>query len=319
MKEIGGYFGMESFSGSEYYPGLKALNSGRNALLYLLKARNIKRLYIPCFLCGSVSDMCERYGFDYEYYHISGDFMPVFDISLKTGEYIYIVNYYGRLRNKQLEELRTRFGNVIFDNVQAFFQKPLQGIDTIYSCRKFFGVPDGAYLSTTARLAEEPERDVSMYRMKHILGRYEECASKHYGDFRANDESFKELPLRKMSRLTHNLLKAVDYNGVIAKRNDNYKTLTGLLSGLNKLNDIFVEGAYAYPFYCENGTALKKRLAADKIYIATLWNDTLKRGPSALEKEFTENILPLPVDQRYGCDDMEYVARKVIEYMNHGG
>jgi len=32
MKEIGGYFGIERFNGSEYYPDLKALNTGRVAL-----------------------------------------------------------------------------------------------------------------------------------------------------------------------------------------------------------------------------------------------------------------------------------------------
>ena len=315
MKEIGGYFGMESFQGSEYYPELTALNSGRNALLYLLKARKIKKLYIPVFLCGSVSRMCERYGFDYGYYHISHDFLPVFDLPLNDNEYIYIVNYYGRISNDRLAELRSHFGNVIFDNVQAFFQKPVCGIDTVYSCRKFFGVPDGAYLSTNASLDEELEQDISMDRMKHILGRYEVCASDYYGSFKANDEAFKELPLRKMSEMTHNLLRAIDYDNVISKRNKNYEMLSGLLGNLNKLNEVFAEGAYAYPFYCENGMKLKRRLAEDKIYVATLWNDTLEREPSALERDYTENILPLPIDQRYDKEDMEFVARKVIEYM----
>lgn len=41
---------------------------------------------------------------------------------------------------------------IILDNTQSFFQKPISGIDTIYSCRKYFGVPDGAYLSTNILL-----------------------------------------------------------------------------------------------------------------------------------------------------------------------
>ena len=36
MREIGGYFGLETFSGEEYYTDLLRLNSARNAMRYLL-------------------------------------------------------------------------------------------------------------------------------------------------------------------------------------------------------------------------------------------------------------------------------------------
>jgi hypothetical protein len=62
MKEIGGYFGLEQLVSNEYYKDLVPLNTGRNALLYLLKARNTKKLYISYYLCNSVSDMCSRNG-----------------------------------------------------------------------------------------------------------------------------------------------------------------------------------------------------------------------------------------------------------------
>ena len=54
MHEIGGYFGMETLAGETYHAALIAVNSGRNALLYLLKARNVQKLYIPGFLCDTV-------------------------------------------------------------------------------------------------------------------------------------------------------------------------------------------------------------------------------------------------------------------------
>ena len=38
--------------------------------------------------------------------------------------------------------------NLIIDNAQAFFAKPLLGIDTFYSPRKFVGVSDGGILAT---------------------------------------------------------------------------------------------------------------------------------------------------------------------------
>ena len=61
MKEIGGYFGLEESTRNEYYPKLVALNTGRNALLYVLKARKIEKIYIPYYLCDTVSEICKKY------------------------------------------------------------------------------------------------------------------------------------------------------------------------------------------------------------------------------------------------------------------
>ena len=133
MKEIGGYFELEQFAGNAYHEDLLALNNGRCALLYLLKARNIQKLYIPYFLCDSVSNLCERYGYQYEYYHIDRNFCPIFDKTLMAGEWLYIVNFYGQISNRQLLEMRERYKNIIFDNIHAFFQKPVPGVDTVYS------------------------------------------------------------------------------------------------------------------------------------------------------------------------------------------
>lgn len=44
--EIGGYFGLEPLISNEYYKDLIALNTARNALLFILKARkNSEALY----------------------------------------------------------------------------------------------------------------------------------------------------------------------------------------------------------------------------------------------------------------------------------
>ena len=36
MKEIGGYIELDTYTGREYHEGALALNSGRNALIYLI-------------------------------------------------------------------------------------------------------------------------------------------------------------------------------------------------------------------------------------------------------------------------------------------
>jgi hypothetical protein len=309
MKEIGGYFGLEQLVSNEYHKGLITLNNGRNALLYLLKARGIKKIYLPHYLCDSVSDMCIRNGYKLEHYNIDAKFMPIFDRKLAGDEYLYIVNYYGQITNEKVLDLKRKHKQIILDNTQAFFQRALPGIDTIYSCRKYFGVPDGAYLSTDTRLNEDLKVDVSKDRMTHILGRFEGKASDYYEHFQKNDASFKIEPLKYMSKLTHNILGAVDYKKVRRIRNENYSYLESELGGKNKLQLTTPDGAFAYPFYIKNGIEIRKAMAQKKIYIPILWPNVIKDTQEyCIEYNYAANILPLPCDQRYGLDEMKYIV-----------
>lgn len=312
MKEIGGYFGLEQLKSNEYYKDLIPLNSGRNALSYILIARNIKKLYIPYYLCNSVSTVCRKKGIEIEYYRIDNDFLPMITKDILNNEYIYIVNYYGQLENKKIVELKQKFRQIILDNVQAFFQPPLTGIDTLYSCRKFFGTPDGAYLSTDCRLLEKLRIDISYNRIKHIVGRYEGIASDYYNDFKNSEASLENEPLKRMSKFTHNILGAIDYEEVCHIREVNYNYLESELGVQNKLRLVSPQGAFAYPFYAEDGINIRKALAEKKIYIPMFWTNVLEAVPKdSTEYMFVTNILPIPCDQRYGIEDMKWVIENL--------
>ena len=184
MKEIGGYFGLEKFISNEFYKDCIALNTGRNALQYLIRAYKIKKIFIPYYLCESVGDVCLKNNIEMEYYFITRDFIPKFEKKLKSHEYLYIVNYFGQLTNDYISSMKKQFCRIIVDNTQSFFQRPVLGLDTIYTCRKYFGVPDGAYLYTNSKLMEKIDIDVSGSRMAHIIGRFEGIAEDHYYEFK---------------------------------------------------------------------------------------------------------------------------------------
>lgn len=318
MREIGGYFQLDQLIFKPYYENIFELNTGRNALLYLIKAKKIRKMFLPYFLCNSVSDMLNRHKMDYEYYNIGKDLLPVFEKELKSANYLYIVNYYGQMTDDVIWEFKSKYKNIILDNTQSFFQKPMPGVDTIYSCRKYFGLPDGAYLSTNTILAEKLEEDESGSRMKHILGRFEGQASDFYNEFKKNDEAFKETPIKSMSKLTRNILGAIDYEKVIETRNRNFKYLHDCLGSSNILEIRSPYGPFAYPYYVENGVEIRKKLAEKKIYIPTLWPNVLKENnEDSIEYDYAANILPLPCDQRYGLDDMDKIVKDAcnISYM----
>lgn len=61
-------------------------------------------------------------------------------------DWVYLINFYGQYSRDEIVSYAKEYKNLIVDNVQAFYTKPIEGVDTIYTCRKFFGVPDGGYL-----------------------------------------------------------------------------------------------------------------------------------------------------------------------------
>ena len=87
-----------------------------------------------------------------------------------------------------------------------------------------------------------------------------------------------------------------------------YARLAELLGDRNRLSVRLPEGPYAYPFYCENGPAARKALAAGGIYIPTLWPEVPEDIP---ERDYVDNILPLPCDQRYGAEEMIRIAEEL--------
>lgn len=190
MREIGGYIELDRYYLPMLHEEAVALNCGRNALAYLIRTKGIKKLYIPLFLCDSVSGVCEREGVPYGYYNINTDFLPSQEISLGEKEWFYLVNYYSQLSNEQIEYYKKKYKRVIVDNAQSYFQKPVPGVDTLYTCRKYFGVTDGALLYSDTISNNDFPVDESYERMGFLLGRFERPAVEFYAEYTANNKLF---------------------------------------------------------------------------------------------------------------------------------
>ncbi len=126
-----------------------------------------------------------------------------------------------------------------------------------------------------------------------------------------------------MSRLTHNLLRAIDYEEVKERRSENFAFLSRELGAGNRLELPIVAGAYAYPFWPKGegicGGELRRELIRRKVYIPVLWPEVLTLcGEESLEHRMAENILPLPVDQRYGEKEMGEILEILFSVMRTG-
>ena len=307
-KEIGGYFEFETYHGTTPHDAALAFNTARNCLEFLISAKRISEIALPFFLCDAVKYVCERQNVIIRYYNVNEQLEPILE-DITPSAYLYFVNYYGQFDNEWIRKLKSKHKNLIVDNVQAFFQEPLPETDTIYTCRKFFGVPDGAYLYTdTYDGYETLEQDESYERMYHIMGRFERTGSEFYTAYTDCEDSFcKQLP-KKMSKLTSNILRSFNYSYISTVRTENFSYLQSVFSHINKLDLKIPEGPYMYPLLVENGAIVRKKLQEEKIFIPILWPDVFNCSDAAeFEKYLASNILPIPVDQRYTVDDMEYI------------
>lgn len=316
MKEIGGYIELEQNHMPMLHSGAIALNCGRNCLAYLIRAKRIKKIMLPYFLCDSVRNLCKKERVEVRYYHVNEHFIPE-KVQLLDEEWFYIVNYYGQLSERLILELKEQYKNIIVDNSQAYFAKPVSGVDTLYTCRKFFGVSDGAFLYTDVQLQERMTRDESFDRMRFLLGRFERSASEFYSEYIANNKLFANEPMKKMSKLTDNLLHGINYDFIECRRKDNFKYLSECFAEINRLQLCTPNGPYAYPLWIENGSVIRKKLVEKKIFIPTLWPNVMNElDEGELEYDMAKNILPIPVDQRYSRVDMEYLVEEIKKCIN---
>ncbi len=313
-KEFGGYFGLELRTGAGYHSGALALNSGRNCLYYLLQVRNLNKLYIPYYICPAILETLQKIGVNFDYYSIEPNLEPSFQQALKAGEALLVVNYFG-FKDALVKRLATIYrSGLIVDNSQAFFAKAHADCDSFYSARKFFGVPDGAYLYSPF-CAYEPEElieDISYKRMEHLLRRIDEDAASGYPAFQENEKLFCSQPVKKMSRLTRALLADIDYSRVKATREKNFQYLHDRFGKRNELDLApFIEnlnGPMVYPFLIDK-EGLRERLIEKKIYIPTFWPGILENlKKDSFEYRLVKYLVPLPIDQRYHSQDMKEIS-----------
>ena len=60
---------------------------------------------------------------------------------------------------------------------------------------------------------------------------------------------------------------------------------------------------------------LRHWLAGRKIFVPTNWRNILEEfDRDTMEYDWAANVLPLPCDQRYGAEEMQYIADSIREW-----
>ena len=111
--------------------------------------------------------------------------------------------------------------------------------------------------------------------------------------------------------MSRSILCSIDYESIKQQRRSNYMQLDEQLRNKNGIHLTMDEDAVpmVYPYLTDDAT-LRQRLIDNRIYVARYWPNVLNWcRPRDIEKTLAKDMIPLPIDQRYGEEDM----KKVIE------
>jgi dTDP-4-amino-4,6-dideoxygalactose transaminase len=314
---IGGYFGLELSQNEKSFhfeDNFIALNSARNCLEYILRAREYQKVFIPYYTCDVILEPFELLGIPYAFYDVNDLLEPIFDYDiLEEKEAFLYTNYFG-LKTEFVQSLSLLVKNLIVDNAQALFARPTTGVDTFYSPRKFIGVADGGFLATDEKIELDLEYDYSFERMSHLLKRIDLSAEEGYDDFCCNDQSLERQPIKRMSKLTSQILQSVDVEFITNRRRQNYAFLHDKLKSVNllKIEMTDEEVPMVYPLRVKNVKELKKKLNQNQIYCATYWTNVLGWcGKDKNAFHLTNEIIAIPIDQRYDEKHLEIIINLI--------
>ena len=317
-KSIGGYFDLELPRENTSYMHENAFyyQSARAAFRSLLQAGKPQRVWLPKYICDAMLSPLLDEGIEHVWYDLDENLKVSDSIVLGEGDWILYVNYFGVCQN-QIDDLLNRFpaNEIIFDYSQAFFDLPkLEALATIYSPRKFFGVPDGGILVTDidVTLPSIPDDD-SLLRMPHLLKRLYEQPELGYSAYLSSEESLHDSGPKKMSGLTKRLLKSINYNEIRKKRIENFNHLHEQLKDINLfyLDEKKIASPLCYPFITTN-EKLREYLIKNRVFIPTYWDDALDRVDNDWAAKVIHNLLPIPLDQRYSLSDMDDVISLLL-------
>lgn len=336
-----GYFEKLNKFGRE----LTYLRTGREALLYAscnCKPGKEAVILCPAYSCWSMIAPFEFSGWTVVYYRLNKDLTVDLDyleqaLKFCKPDAVLTMNFYGSASTKGaiakvkawdekitvIEDFShcTFSLDKIFDEAVDFY---------VTSIRKSIGVCDGALVISkkpTNRLfigSEAPDFGSLRLGAQKQKGRYAVTKKQHEKDvflleLRHGETMIDTLDgVHPISEISMRMLEAVNGDEIAFTRRENMKHLWKLLNGkvemVPGLERSFVGAPFSLPILVDNRDAFQKKLAQRGVYAPVLWPiDDKARKICESSAYVSDHILSLPIDQRYDWDDMEDIAKIVLE------
>ncbi len=312
-----------------------------------------KRCLLPAYMCDCVFLPFLHRGWELVFYSVDRELEAageeIFRLALEHDPgLIFIHPYYGAdtcagLR-RQLAGLR-RSGVLVMEDVTQSYYLEEAGKDADFvvgSLRKWYAVPDGGFVASDIPLAEdvlETGEEYARERLVPLVQKWEYLKEKErrtggaltagwlprkaeYLKRNRNLENALDCyqGVRRISRISAEILFRVDEEGARRRREENYHALYQHICGMKRLWAILPEkethAPLYLPVYVKERDSLQRFLAGYGIYAPVLW-PVGEENKDFLQGDGTyifEHMLALPIDQRYDAGDMEQLAEVLALY-----
>lgn len=318
---IGGYFGIELGPERNRVEGCLAYSCIRAAVVdcfaHLDHPDGEKRLWFPRLMCPDVVVALQKFCPDIRLHFYSFDFnlRPII-ADLRPKDFVYLYSPFG-LTSPQAD---MQCEKVIRDCAHDFFWSPLCREITVLSPRKFFGVPDGAFL-LNSWIDKERDPLVLDEDAFYLLRRLDGGAESAFTGFRNWEARLFSGETRGMSRFSRALFSQIDLGAVKQRRRENFVVLHSVLAEYNLLRSLIDERLnnaefvpFSYPFKLNRGSALREHLKTEHIYTPYLWSGLADLNE--IESSLVEDTVHCPIDQRYGENEMSRMTAVILRYLN---
>lgn len=256
------------------------LNTARNSLRYIVKAFNIKEIYIPYYICPVVRSALNKENCKINFYNVDLQFKP--KQQFPKDAFILYPNYFG-VCSDIVEELSLKYKNLIVDNAHSFFSEP-KGIATFNSLRKFFNqLRDGSFLYIKKSFYLNLEED--NYSYNNDLMTEEE--------FILNENRLDKQDIKFISQNTDALFEKIDIELEKQRIKNHFDFYHKKYGSENLLNLIISEDDYPFKYpllvnSVERANEIVSELSIQGVTVYRYWNNLPK---SFDEKVFYERLI----------------------------
>lgn len=308
-----------------------------------------KRCLMPAYMCDSVFLPFLNRGWELVFYTVDRGLLSygeeLFRLALETDPGLILIHpYYGTDTCKEmrvpLKALR-RSGIYVMEDVTQSYYLEGAGKDVDFvvgSLRKWYAIPDGGFVVSDLPLAEdvledgeEPanerlsvltEKWAYLYDNTHSeeTKRQEKKAAYREKNYALEEALDHYRGVRRMSRITRAMFSEIDEAATAKKREENYQYLYEKIEGLRRLRPILQrqggEAPLYFPIYAREREELQSFLRDHDIYAPVLWplGEENRNAFMGDEDYIHRHMLALPIDQRYGIDEMERIGEVLTKF-----
>lgn len=308
---IGGFFplfsGLNPISSDAYHTGV-FLESGRAAFGAILDYVKPLRVFLPHYLCHSIVDGCIQRKIEVVRYELDKNLLPIKIPELEAGSLFFSVNYFG-LQPEYQAALSEKLGpQLIVDNTHDFSLREVGLSWSFTNARKNLGVPDGAFLYGPSLPSLKNLQPASFFWYHGMLRNFG-FRTLSWRIYRSSEERFGHEP-RRGSKLSSTLIRKYNLSSNSSKRIQNFNYLHQRLGDVNMLSFDALGGVpFCYPLLIDAPVS-RGNLAKRGLFLPSYWPEVAaEQSAPAWEKFLARNLLPLPVDHRYGLRELAEIVR----------